>query len=470
MEDLHYLESLDSVRAPVPRGGEQSPSPSSGQMDQAVVARCEALLALAFGRDIVIPQSFVLDSYAAQDLVETISKAEALAASGSRAVAERALRIHLFKAPRFVDAAQAMFDGVASGTWSSSMYPELEQTDRARRIAKKIVTGKRSNPLEWLPDWRSDLFDATWNYFRTAQADDSRRVAVPRPYGPTLDAQVRELVRQHISGSTTNNDGPVEAIRLLISRSGDDEPFRARSGVHSDAPWTGRAGDPSARQIVGSSAVMREVVEIVDTMYNRSLLGSIGPHVFASFTTRVGPWAEVREEGGAQDLALDAGDSRRSHNVRGAFEIAFDRASLGSALEVVPLLIDVETFAAVLKARQRTDWAASFKRLKEAATGSFADRNRAVEAHIRLIARVLNGRIRIENEGSDVWLEFRKRGFNVANVGVSALLAAFNPWLGLSAVVPAMGAWVWPALRDRHALEVTHGSIGKLVRPEREQY
>ncbi|GAA1167007.1 hypothetical protein [Nocardioides aquiterrae] len=134
MRPTHYLESLDSVRAPVRAIGDRVHGISQEQAEQAAAARCEALVALAFGRDIVVPQSFALDSFACQNLVRTVAAAESAAGLANDLMRPRPVRLHLFKAQRFVDAAASMFNKVNDASWTSSLYPDLSRTDEARGL------------------------------------------------------------------------------------------------------------------------------------------------------------------------------------------------------------------------------------------------------------------------------------------------------------------------------------------------
>lgn len=469
MRPTHYLESLDSVRAPVHRMTDRVPGISQTQIEQAAAARCEALVALAFGRDIVIPQSYALDSFACQDLVRTVVAAEhAARLSSEDLVRPRPVRLHLYNAPRFVDAAASMFSKVNDASWTSSLYPDLSGTDDARDLADTMSKGPAVNPLEWIPDWRSDLFAITWDYFRTAQRGDERRVVEPRPsVGTSLEDGVRRFIaRESIHGEPISPASrAAHQLARLVELSPDSRPFQGRSRVHSPEPWTGRAGEASAGDIVDDSVLMNQILEVVDTIYNRTVVDSIG-RTFATYSTRVGPWDQVEPEGVIQTQALEEGDVEEVA-LGGAFEIAFDKPSLDSASEIIPSLLTEAAFAEVLAARESKKWADSLQQLNQAARGSDSDRDRAVHHHTRLMARALDGIARVENSGSGVWIEAKGLTWDVVATGSPALLAAFNPWLGLSASAPAVGARIWKAVQRRRALELRHGALGKLVGPRR---
>ncbi|WP_343911444.1 hypothetical protein [Nocardioides aquiterrae] len=205
---------------------------------------------------------------------------------------------------------------------------------------------------------------------------------------------------------------------------------------------------------------MNQILEVIDTLYNRTVIDSIG-RTSATYSTRVGPWEEVEPEGEVQLEALEEREAEDRSG--GAFEIAFDKPSLDSAMEIIPSLLTEGAFAEVLAARESKRWVDSLRRLNEAATGSDSARNRAVHHHTRLMARALDGIARVENSESGVWIEAKGLTWDVIATGSPALLAVFNPWLGLSASVPTVGARIWKAVQSQRQLELRHGALGKLV-------
>ncbi|TLM87195.1 hypothetical protein [Pseudarthrobacter sp. NamE5] len=282
---VRYLESFDSIRA----GWQPGPNVPA---DEARAQACiETMVSLAFGRDIVIQQSYALDSFAFQlvltDVVQAYERVLSEPSSTKFWANENLpIRLHLYGHKSFRGAAADVFRRIGRGEFHSQMYPDLTGEPEALVIADEIFNHGRDLRLYefFAGDGRSELFRNLWAWFGESVQGEGRRIVEPVPekalnidllLAPLLsDESVllagpkgEELVADPVLGEV------VTALRTLAKSSGRQSPFKSRSPLYSNRPWAD-SGGPSAGQMVGDTLPL--VQEVVSTLYNRTTVASIG--------------------------------------------------------------------------------------------------------------------------------------------------------------------------------------------------
>lgn len=474
VKPLHYLESFDSVRSRVGDARKESDE----QRAQALIASLEALVALALGADLVVPQSYVIDSVVCQRVIERVGQAhQSVLATNPAFWDERSLpvRLHLHSpatdvsADAFIDVARYLFPRIADGSWTSSAYPDLADHRFRAEILQAIARGDRTSPMDWLgqEDWRAERFAAVWDYLRTASRSDRRLVVEPaRSSTAALEERMRAVIAAlgHEDSSTTARARLRSALHKLFLEAAHPHPFAGRGLLHSSLPWAddGR----SARAVVDDDEAWALVLEATNTQYNRVVADSTGASR-TSFTTDLyaesSGAAPVLAAGEAQDAALDDGEAVSGRRLP-AF---FASASLNGVdeSEVSPL-IHAGAFAAVVRDREGSKWKNSLAALAAAtASGGRTEIERAWDKHLRLLSRTLAGEggFTVGAEKQGLLVAVRGAAGDVVMAGASAGLGFVNPWWSLATAGPPLakrGAQAWGKQRQKARV---YGTLGRLV-------
>ena len=474
---VHYLESLDSVRSAASRKHPHRVTKDQG--DASAQVMMEALIALAMGRDIVLPLSFALDSYACQHLVRTIAAAQHAMAPSEDFWDGQALplRLHLYGVDSLAGAVSNVFNRVAAqgtDTFVTSLYPDLAGKNAAKTIgarARKIAKGKSSpsNPLEGnVPGYRDDLFKATWDYFRAARAGDERMVVEAKPVaGPKLSQRISAIADAHRGNDSSDVATAVAtSLRRLREAShharprpdgSEDEqnPFRNRSLLRSKEPWERESGK-SAKQLLGDKVALTLVREVVDTLYHRTIADSIGP-ISASYSTELSAGRAIVDELEAQRIALPDGPKT-------PFEVTVTR----EPREQVRSMIsghDVAAFADILRARETQDWRDSILALERA--DSSDDQAKCMERHSKLMAKALVGVAEVAHgRDTGIGLRWTYPELLVAGAGgVVTIAGMLSPlWTPIGAVIalsPVTQRWY----EHDERMHSTRQALGEMVRP-----
>jgi hypothetical protein len=276
---LQYLESLDSVRS-----NDDAASDELAVAD--VQAFLEAIVALALGREIAVPQSYAFDSQSFLRVAELVLNSRAKV---SRESDDHPFRVHLFGRgiETFDDAIADMLGRVHDPVrpFHSSAHPGLA-TLSDDRIAGMAADFPRF--LRWAPE-------------RTARrlrlVHDEFEVADPLP-AVTDGAVVRleDVVASFVAPTSASSPrasrfeeespGTYESLRDALGRLHRASPdaFRHRSRLRQGAPWDGTDGPTALQLLDGDDRALDLVIEFVDTLYNRVVAGSMG-RVLATFTT-----------------------------------------------------------------------------------------------------------------------------------------------------------------------------------------
>lgn len=465
---VHFLESSDSVRSGVSLRDGAVSLPTTSQEEAVDQLLLETLLTLSLGRDVVLTQSAVLDSYAAQRLIAVVRSAQLLVARGDPSywlTRERPLRVHLHGADTFAEAARRVLAGIAAGSWVSSLYPDLGP-------APGEGHSEACDPAS-VGDYRSELFEETWAYFGKAARSDTRVVVSSQPVAgtwPSLDAAVRRLAGGPVRLDDDGTDAAGADVRArtrralaaLLASSPVATPFADRSRLHGDRPW--HPQEPSsAADICGPDVVL--VREAVDTIYNRVVFTSIGV-ASGSFTTCAGTVSGAAEGAMAQEFAFQS--SNPGHGLgtssSAAFEFRSDQRSLSEALELVQETF-VPAVAEVLRARESERWRASL-----AAVDRAADRDgqaRALERHCRLVAAALGslGEAATTDSGG-LRLRLRRMGVGLGATGAVDVTGIINPWVGLGVGLGVVaGSDVQAMWRHRNDVRGLRRSLGQIIGP-----
>lgn len=405
MPSYQYLESLDSLRL---RHDFQPDALDRGRLQ----VFSDVLMSLALGRDVVVPQSFALDSFGFLEVARTV-----LSARSARSTLDsmpRPFRLHLYGVESYRDAVVAMLERVdrPDEPFVSSLLPGLvREPGRATAVAREIGATARIDPLiTWAetsgyPQVAEGL-EAMWKEFGTATVKPGSadaRVVRPAQRGavPSLRHAVEELlqpssrVRTRLAERGVLDHGgakrTLDALATLreTARGSGADPFRNRSALYSDAPWPGSRR--TARRLVGDDdlALARECVS---TLYNMTVADSIGVAP-AHFSTPVaGATGDVRALGLAQELALGFIDAPV---VAGLGSTGFGptaptgeaRSPEGGADVMSALRAKAaEAFEVVLAAREDPEFAKSARALATAASDRTPGAvDRATDRHARLL-------------------------------------------------------------------------------------
>lgn len=403
---LQFLESLDSVR-----GAGNRTTPDAGLSEAQ--AMLETVMALALGRDVVVPQSYAIDSATFLAVAERVLTARQRAGTGAT---DHPFRPHLFGqgVNTFDTAIKAMLARVHDDDrpFVSSLRPDLSGLD-AGEIRAFV------EDLDEFQQWAGGVLTGRLQLVRDEFRRTARVVPQQRPDGVRLDRALTGLVDPasdlHAAAGRFDEDARTTFERLVsaVRRLDPASPaaFGQRSRLRQDAPWPNDPRGRTAREILGEGDLSL-VTEFVDTLYNRAVFDSIGV-ASGSFSTslHLGPDLD-RARVVAQRLALGRRPTSASA-VPGTGELplfdvhidagaAQDRKALTSEVGV---LLDrggnalVELFRVREGGRESApdnEFWRSVRALEEAAVGSDEKAYRkALDAHLGLVASVLNGRAEI---------------------------------------------------------------------------
>jgi len=445
---LQYLESLDSVRSTPPSPSGTPPTGESGDATADLAELqvfLEVLLVLALGRDIVVPQSYAFDSWAFVSVANRVLKARDRADTN-----DRPFHIHVFGegVTSYPDAVRSMLGRVqdADAPFVSSLLPSLGDLEPGE------LRAMAQNPKRLWPHADAAHRDLgrmmrrVYKEFRDVAPVTAHRrsdggqlsaalAAIADPgselshYADTLDAAAQDVHRTLATA----------VQRLDPTR---PEAFARRSSLRQEAPWPNDSRGRTAAEVVGGQKTLDLVVEFVDTMYNRVIVGSIGA-VPASFVTAVG-----RSEGHqaaravAQHLALPAGtdvpDGKR--RAEPAFEVRVSPDLLRHDPKVLKQSRRVMDDASIalhrlmalrgepaLQGKPSPFWASVGKLEAAARRQEPGEMEGLLEKHLRLVARTLDGKARVE---------ISRRG--VIRMSVGAVLGAAPDLFAASVGLPMM--------------------------------
>ncbi|HET8614920.1 MAG TPA: hypothetical protein VFL94_05280 [Actinomycetales bacterium] len=461
----HYLEANDSVRS--------AWALCEQQREEAYLqAWTETLFALAFGRDVVVPASYAVDSFAFQRVLADVSAAYDEVTRldpGSWFRRPRPVRLHLHTSSSFGEAAAGLLERALTSSddrlappFHSSLYPDLrERISNDERLVDQLRSDGETCDLAdaYGDDERGELFRTVWRWSRGAAPGASLRVVQPRPVpGVSLQSYVDGLLAADLDAELETLSPPdadvahrtLEGLRTLSAHARTDAPFNGRSRLRQGWQWS--TDGRSAEEILGQD-VAELVREVVDTLYNRVVVSSIGD-VTASFSTAVAAGSRVGELYLSQGLAVDApstltpiqptaGSGREPTTSPATLDLSID-ASDAAARHAATAGLDrsaaVRTLVTVLAAQTRPEWAASATRMADAQRSGNAERlSDAVAHHSRLLSELLG----------DVWNhETGRQGLRVRLSRLSGVKAAATAGgaavasNSLSLVASASPAWL----------------------------
>lgn len=460
---LRYLESFDSIRAQWQRGHNSAADEARAQ------AYIETMVSLAFGNDIVIQQSFALDSLAFQNVLNDFRKAYDLVSTDKASQEfwedqKLPIRLHLYGSTNFREAAAGIFRRIGDGTFHSQLYPDLTGEHDAHAIADDLLlNGRTFRAVEWLGgDERAELFQNLWAWFGTSRAGNERQVV--RPYQAGTHMGIGKLLAPLLTQSSTLYrdfahqellDHPtvsslLGAFRELNEISGRPDPFGSRSGLYSSASWMA-GGGPSAAVIAGDALPM--VQEVVSTLYNRTAVDSMGGIASAYYSTSVSSAVSADNRLIAQRLALAAAD-----HARGAGRPTRPPGTCVTGPSDPPMEIDIKSgqggaasfdeqfgpqsknavhaFEGILRLRQDPKWQRGVREINAAnLSGDFDGYVTAVNSHLDLVARGVGRHLIIRADSSG--LSFKMEDPSQGGAVLSSILGMVSG-LDFEAAEPAV--------------------------------
>lgn len=496
-QHFHYLESMDSIRATW-----ESPEETAAEAYSHVFV--ESLISLAFGRNIVVQQSFAFDSYAFQSVFYDFKKAyDEVVDSGRRHGGKRPapIMLHLFNVESFDESVAKNIRNMARAKdgeselagyappFQSSMYSDLWESERLKSVASEIQKGSADGFLHLIGSDRAELFKGVWDWFGAASKSSPDRLEKVVRAKPTRHVGVAGMLAPVLDSSSVFSRGlasdgydalpsirtVISALRTLESRAAVENPFANRSRLYGQWPWG--HGNESAEEIVGREALLL-VREVVNTMYNRVTVNSIGIAT-ASYSTAVGKPDAVDREFTVQQLALSSHDfvMRGSDgNNDGQTELAepgsrirIDSAPEGPRASVMKLFEGdraKEAFAAVLEIRKDPRWQAGIDKIDNATFNS--DRkaqNDAIDAHVALVSHALSGKCVLDrSKRGGVRLALNQVGAAAASGAAQVVTGTFNMWLPVAAgAVTAAAPLIREGVLKRRKYKQTREALGEMV-------
>jgi hypothetical protein len=419
---VQYLESLDSVRT----------GPGSGVSEEdARLAELqtflEVLMALAIGRDVVVPQPYAFDSGAFLRVAHRVLGAR------PKASEDRPFRPHLFGSgiETFDDAVRDMLTRVhdRERPFHSSLYPAVHRMTEADLA--KVVADLDDRLVAVTGNAYAYPLLAVLREFRATE----RFVAPGRGTGMTLAATMSELVdpRSTLSSYSQGLLGAqrevFERLRSAVRRldpSGSGA-FGQRSRLRQQVPWPGDPEGRTAAEIAGDDLPV--VVEFVDTLYNRVVADSMGRPTALYSTAATADDVQLEARYLAQELALGRPALLVSDADEGEVPPYFQVAARTSGAKRDALLVHdlgtlfeagAEALEPLMAARSRpssTFWR-GVARLDEAtAAGDRRAYQRALDDHLAHVAKLLVGQVDIS------W---------AADAGISLALHATKESIGMN--------------------------------------
>jgi hypothetical protein len=478
--DVHYLESIDSVRVVRGAGG----GDIAGDLHLLQVF-LEAVMTLALGKDIVVPQSYAFDSHAFLVVAENILRARDQAVTGRQ---ERPFRPHLRTEHATFDAAiKDMISRAREGSFHSSLHPVLNSGDDGELAAMAADLDVFTTRID--EDVAAPL-DMVRREFRLTRRVPARPLPDPRGLQRLIEAFVdtsrpmRTELRP-VKGSL--EDTVRERLLAALTRLHADSPtsFGQRSRLRQDTPWNGEPGGPSARDLVEDDDVLALVTEFVDTLYNRVIVEDIGI-ASATYSTSLtlGPRLE-RARGLAQRLALGNPTPLPSTDPPDTeiplFEVRWNPQAVQDDSALVPQVRQMlkqgsSALTPLFEARsepgdegRRNEFWRSVRQLEDTArTGDPMRHDAYLRSHLRRVSKLLRG-----GRGSGSVKEAGK--FAMSDGGSAGatqlLLAGGLVEVALTAAGGSLGALALPAFRagrDRGRQRRFASALGDFVLPARE--
>jgi hypothetical protein len=395
---VQYLESLDSVRT----------GPGSGVADRdARLAELqtflEVLMALALGRDVVVPQSYAFDSGAFLRVAHRVLSAR------PKASEDRPFRPHLYGPgiETFDDAVRDMLTRVHDEhrPFHSSLYPALQDMT-APEVAKVVA------------DLDDKLVAVTGNAFAYPLLTVLREFRVTERFpvpgngtGLSLSAAVSALVdpRSTLSSLAQGLLGTqrevYERLRSAVARLDEDAPgaFGQRSRLRQNVPWPNRPDGCTAAQIAGEDLPL--VVEFIDTVYNRVVADSMGRPTALYSTTATADDTQLEARYLAQELALGRPPLLDANGEDSEVPPYFHVGARTSGAKRDKLLVDdlaklfeagAEALEPLMAARSRpssTFWRGVTQLDEATGAGNRAAYERARDKHLAHVATLLVGQV-----------------------------------------------------------------------------
>lgn len=451
---LRYLESFDSIRAPWQSGTNVDADEAHAQ------AYIETMVSLAFGHDIVIQQSFALDSLAFQNVLRDFKAAyDRVTADGAAGDfwldKKLPIRLHLYGARTFREAAEGVFRNIGDGNFHSHLYPDLIGGD-AYAIADDLREGREPFRLrEFLDgDQRGGSFHAVWEWYGRSHENNELKVVSPDPRAQIGLGELLTPILSHTSSLSKSlaDQGLLDhptvarllgAIQTLDKTSDREVSFRSRSGLYSNSSW-GAKGGPSAGELVGDDLPL--VQEVISTLYNRTTVDSIGVVGSACYSTPVSNPVSADDRLIAQRLALASATSARggqrptrtparyvSEPSDPPMEIEIKSAAAAAGLfgeQFGPKSSNaVAAFEGILRLRQDPKWQLGIQEISDAYfSGDFDRYAGAVTSHLDVVAQGVGRHliVRAESGGMSFTIEDPTQGGAILSL-------ALGSWLGFDA-------------------------------------
>lgn len=269
----------------------------------------------------------------------------------------------------------------------------------------------------------------------------------------------------------------VSALRDLDKRSAANDSFANRSRLYGPWPWD-EAGK-SAEDTVGLESLTL-VREVINTMYNRVIVDSIGI-ASASYSTVMGDPDNVGHEFAAQQLALESydyavrdrdrlhGTLRESDHAVSGSDVRISGAPEGPRASVMKLFEGnraTEAFRAVLEIREDQRWKSGIERIDHARhRKDQAAIDDAVDAHVDLVARALSGKCVLDKtSGGSIRLAVQGMGAAAASEAAQVLTGTFNMWLPVAAAALAAAApRIQEGFSQHGTYRKTRAALGEMV-------
>ena len=222
-------------------------------------------------------------------------------------------------------------------------------------------------------------------------------------------------------------------------------------------PWDASVSEATALDLVDDEETLRLAREVVDTLYNRTTVASIGC-ASASYSTEITDGRTVRLEDEAQELALDLPENDAAPSNSGHEEPRDQVRSAVSSHES-------SVFAAVLRDRESEEWQASLRKLRGAATPR--QQEGAFKHHANLVAHSLAGAAAVTMDlRLQLKMAIRSGSMAGATTGGLEILGAFHPVVGgilTTGAAAAPGAV--SAYTAHREIRATRKALGRMMGP-----
>jgi hypothetical protein len=281
MHSAHYLESLDSVRSGWADLAVGSPEALKSWAAHEVEILFEVLVALAYGRDVIVPATYAFDSLGFLAVAPQVLASRDRAAESTRTGAvDSPFRPNLLPNERF-DEVVARYVRAADGfTFVSSAFPELHELTLAEREevagssaqlkqhTSREVGASTSGPFD-----RAGALDQVTRELcaaRPALRKDTLRMNDLLRSFAADSADIRELAVALGDTSAQTYDFLLAAVRQLIEA---DHGLNSRSPVHSDLAWA-KTGGLAIEKIADDELLLAALREFMDSLYNAVVFSS----------------------------------------------------------------------------------------------------------------------------------------------------------------------------------------------------